>query len=153
MEFEKYSLVVGNLNMRSFIKIYIGVLASFMKRIYLCLLLLLSSTPSHSLNTVSLESFNELNTFSDLSLILLGTLFLLLTQIGFAVIEGGYIKNSKVMSNLGVSYLSAFLGNVLYLSFCFILVLLGFLETENNNQYISLYWWQWQIFIFYMLMS
>lgn len=127
--------------------------ASFMKRFFLCFLLLLSSTLSHSLTTVSPTGFNALNTLSDLSLIVLGTLFLLMTQVGFAVLEGGYIKNSKAMYNLGISYLSALLGNTLYLIFCFILVFLGVLETENNNHYIGLYWWQWQIFIFYILMS
>ena len=96
-----------------------------MKKLYLCLAILLSSSQAYCLTTVSPAQFNAINVFSDMNLIVLGTLFVLLMQVGFAVIEGGYVKNSKTIYNLGISYLSAILGNALYVIFCFLLVFFG----------------------------
>ncbi|MDQ9020405.1 ammonium transporter [Acinetobacter sichuanensis] len=124
-----------------------------MKQLYLYLVLLFSSSQTYSLTTVSPAQFNAINTFSDITLIVLGTLFVLLMQAGFAVIEGGYVKNSRAIYNLGISYLSAILGNTLYIIFCFLLVFFGIWQTENQSNHIQMYWWQWQIFIFYILMS
>ena len=124
-----------------------------MKKLYLCLAILLSSSQAYCLTTVSPAQFNAINVFSDMNLIVLGTLFVLLMQVGFAVIEGGYVKNSKTIYNLGISYLSAILGNALYVIFCFLLVFFGVWQTENQSNVIQMYWWQWQIFIFYILMS
>lgn len=116
-------------------------------------MILLCISQSYGVTTVSPEKFNALNIFSDFSLIILGTLFVLMAQIGFAVIEGGYVKNSKAFYNLGISYLSAIVGNIFYLIFCFLLVFFNILDNDNQAGDLRLYGWQWQIFIFYILMS
>ncbi|TCM66766.1 Amt family ammonium transporter [Acinetobacter calcoaceticus] len=92
-----------------------------------------------------------LNVAPDFTLLLLGGLFVMLMQAGFAIIEGGYDPESKTFSIFLINYLAAFVGNILY---SFALFLFCFLFGDHLHQFgLPFQSWQWHFFIFYMLMA
>ncbi|MDQ9012004.1 ammonium transporter [Acinetobacter gerneri] len=92
------------------------------------------------------------NLLPNIYLLILGGVFVLMMQAGFAIIEGGYEKNSRSFYGLLINYLSAILGSAFFGVFCF------FISTKlgaDNQYFVSkpLQGWHWNLVFFYTLMA
>lgn len=101
------------------------------------------------------RSPNDLAAFNllpNIYLLILGGVFVLMMQAGFAIIEGGYEKNYKAYYGLLINYLSAILGSALFGLFNFLIFNI-FGSNERVSGVVSLQGWHWNLVFFYTLMA
>ncbi len=110
---------------------------------------LLSSTAGYA--NWSVDDIQAVNVAPDYMLLLLGGLFVMLMQVGFAIIEGGYDPQAKTFSMCCINFLAALAGNVLYVLMSYALMLFGWGDQVHIG--VPLQSWHWNLLFFYVLMA
>lgn len=87
----------------------------------------------------------------DYLLLFLGSLFVLLMQMGFAVVEGGYDPEAKRARLFIINYLGAIVGNIAYITVVYYNAL--WFKNEHIFSEAPLQSWHLDILVFYILMA
>ena len=99
----------------------------------------------------SVDDIQAVNIAPDYMLLLLGGLFVILMQVGFAIIEGGYDPQAKTFSMCCINFLAALVGNILYVLISYALMMLGWGDQVHIG--VPLQSWHWNLLFFYVLMA
>lgn len=99
----------------------------------------------------SVDDIQAVNIAPDYMLLLLGGLFVMLMQVGFAIIEGGYDPQAKTFSMCCINFLAALVGNLLYVLVSYALMTLGWGDQVHIG--VPLQSWHWNLLFFYVLMA
>ena len=123
-----------------------------MRRQLICLVFALTSMQIFAEVNSFADDIEKFNFALDYKILFLGGFFVILMQAGFAVVEGGYEKNSKSLQNLCINYFSALLGGAFFGAVSMLIGYLGWVETDKPI-FSILQGWHWNLIFFYSLMA
>ena len=103
-----------------------------MRRQLICLVFALTSMQIFAEVNSFADDIEKFNFALDYKILFLGGFFVILMQAGFALVEGGYEKNSKSLQNLCINYLSALLGGAFFGAMSMLIGYLGWVETHKH---------------------
>lgn len=99
----------------------------------------------------AVEDIPKIHISPDYTLLFLGGLFVMLMQMGFAMVEGGYDPDSKRLRIFAINYMAALIGNLSYIAAMY------YYELWFRGELIffraPLQTWHLNLLVFYVLMS
>jgi Amt family ammonium transporter len=126
-------------------------MTSAAKYLMICILAALA-VQGHASVIVAGDDFKQFDIIPDFELLILGGVFVILLQAGFAVAEGGYEKSLKSFYGLCINYLAAILG-----TFFFGLVYSVSFDPQGAEHALkvlsNIHGWHWNVIFFYTLMA